>query len=355
KRYEEATRSKKPEKRLLWKKRLDKTPREPHPKVRRSIESVTPSPKPSIKDTRPSLRRRAAKESSIKDWKPEHPKPEEKCERCLKSSPSVIRCDFCGRILCNEFLDGCLEKHNCTGSEICVRCGRRIRSELVEISEVCHRFFCSSKCMNECKEEHRYKSQCLRCEPGLPRMNDGQTGTSEAGSDIGQQREDRGRKPDQEEVDESDSDEAEDPDTEDGTSEYDNGEVETEDGDDAEMEDSTDEDYVLMELCNGKPKDEACRDCQEEHCNARYCDGCCIECNFDYCPLRCENDGACKTCERFDDCPIRCMEALEHCDKRHCDGFECRERYVSGMVECDSNCADCKEKGCYYWDHLEDG
>lgn len=353
-RHKDTTEFRSPKK-SVWKKRPEKTAKEPHPKDRKSIDSVIPSPKPSVKDIKLPSQPRPAKESSIKDRRQEHLQPEEQCERCLKPSSSVTRCDFCGRILCNDIMRECFEKHDCVQSTVCAECGRRIRSELVEIADVCRQFFCSPKCMSECKEKHPYKFQCLHCEPGLPNTNDDKKGTSEARRYAAQEKEARGRKRNEEEADESDSNEVEDPDTEDGNSEHENGEEETEDGDDAEMEESTDEDYVLVEMCNGKRKDQACLDCQEEHCNGRYCHGSCSECNFDHCEIRCENDGVCKTCEEFDDCSIRCMEALEYCDKRHCDGFECRERFVSGMVECDNDCASCDSRGCYFWDHFEDG
>ncbi|MCK4444028.1 MAG: hypothetical protein KAW09_05760 [Thermoplasmata archaeon] len=349
-RYKEKTEFRRPKKKFVWKKRPDKTPVEPHPKDGKSIESVIPGPKLSVKDIKLPSEKGPAKESSIKDRRPEHLKPEEKCERCLKPSSSLVRCDFCGRILCNDLMKECFEKHDCAESKVCAKCGRRIRNELVEIADVCHQFFCSPKCMSECKEKHPYKLQCLYCEPGLPNTNDSEKGTSKDRRHAEQQKEAGGRKRDQEEVDEPDPDRVEEPDTEEDLTDEEEGE----DGEGTEMEESTDEDYVLVEMCNGKRKDEACRNCQEENCNARYCDGCCNECNFDYCEIRCENDGVCKTCEKFDDCPIRCMEATEHCDKRHCDGFECRERFVSGMVECDEKCGSCDERGCYYWQFFED-
>lgn len=107
------------------------------------------------------------------------------------------------------------------------------------------------------------------------------------------------------------------------------------------------------ETCEGVPKTEACPKCQQEDCLGRSCDGACDRCDFSACENLCENKGECKTCLEFEECRIRCSEAPQRCDKRYCEGFDCRTRAASG-VDCDWDCANCNDNDCFHWDTVEE-
>jgi hypothetical protein len=182
---------------------------------------------------------------------------------------------------------------------------------LVEMAELCHLSFCSLKCENECRRRNLMKLGCVGCSPGSDDENE------------------------KKEVDVK-------------MDEGDGYEEETF----PEVEESIEEEEA-EETCGGLPKSVACLTCQKEDCQGRLCDGYCDKCHFDSCEDRCEYDGECKFCSEFDNCEIRCKEAPDRCDKRHCRGFRCEERWVSGN-DCDRDCGNCSYEGCYFWDRSSD-
>ncbi|MEE9116339.1 MAG: hypothetical protein V3U09_05515 [Thermoplasmata archaeon] len=231
------------------------------------------------------------------------------CQRCLEPSTTLVPCDHCGQLLCRGILSNCHEEHECSNSKLCYKCGRRVPNEIAEIADLCHRYFCSPKCMNECRRGNWKELGCVRCHGG---SND---------------------KKEKEEVD-----------------------VEMIDGDVYENESSEEDqpdDQDVEETCGGRPKRIACRRCQKDNCQGRFCDGYCHRCRF-HCQARCENDRDCKFCTEFDSCMIRCIEAPDRCDKKHCRGFRCEDRWASG-TECDEECKGCGEEGCYFFGRQEDG
>jgi hypothetical protein len=155
---------------------------------------------------------------------PAKPIREERCSKCLEVPSSLIRCGFCKEIFCKDSLDECYEKHECSGSEVCHKCGRRVPNVLVEMAELCHLSFCSLKCENECRRRNLMKMGCVGCSPGSDNENE------------------------EEEVDVK-------------MDEGDGYEEETF----PEEEESIEEEEV-EETCGDLPKRTACRRCQKESC-----------------------------------------------------------------------------------------
>jgi hypothetical protein len=249
---------------------------------------------------------KASKETSFPIPKSEEPRPKEMCARCLEPSSSIITCDYCGQKLCRGFSSNCYEEHDCPKSKVCHKCGRRVPNEIVEIAELCHQYFCSPKCMNECRMGNIVKLGCAGCASGAINKRE---------------KEEVERK-----MEESDGC-----------------------GEEPQEEEESDEEE---EMCDGVPKRIACRRCQKENCQGRFCDGYCSKCRFDACEIRCEYGGECKFCTEFDDCEIRCIEAPDRCDRKQCAGFRCEDRWVSG-ADCDQDCSGCGEEGCYFFWHQD--
>lgn len=241
--------------------------------------------------------------------KVEDTRPKKMCQRCLEPSTTLVPCDHCGQLLCRGILSNCYEEHECSNSKLCFKCGRRVPNEIAEIADLCHRYFCSPKCMNECKRGNWRELGCVRCNGG---SND---------------------KKEEEEVDEK--------------------MVEGDGYENESPEEDRPDDQDVEETCRGRPKRIACRKCQKENCQGRDCDGYCRRCHFNSCAIRCECGGECKFCPEFSNCEIRCKEAPNRCDKRRCRGFACEDRWVSG-AECDQKCRDCVEEGCYFLRHPDD-
>lgn len=311
-------------KRYLPKMRVRKSSKEHPTKNETSVESATEdinpvvTPVTSVTTTALPVIKRIGPEPAPKSFsetweepqdlaKPVH---EERCSKCLEVPSSLIRCGFCKEIFCKDSLDECYENHECSGSKVCHKCGRRVPNVLVELAELCHLSFCSLKCENECRRRNLMKLGCVGCTPG---------------SDDGNE---------EKEVD-----------------------VEMDEEDGCEEETFSDEEQSIEEedveeTCGGRPKRIACRKCQKDNCQGRFCDGYCVKCRFQ-CEARCGNDGKCKFCPGFDNCMIRCIEAPDRCDKKHCRGFRCEDRWPSG-TECNDECKGCGEEGCYYWEHSPD-
>lgn len=279
----------------------------------------------------------------------------ERCPRCRKSSSSLVTCDFCGEILCADRFKSCLKTHNCPQSVSCFNCDRRIPNERAEIAHWCNHFFCGRKCLEKCWMENREEEECKPCSAGA--VGDGPEGEEgkKGGVEIRNENlpEQEGAEIEEEEGHEYECDRC----GADVSSKAEAcpgcGSIFEEENTESEHEASTKEEKGPQEMCNGQSKEKACRKCQEENCQGRHCDGYCNLCNFHYCEDRCENDGLCKTCEDYAECEIRCREAPERCDKRHCQGFECRDRTLSAS-DCDYDCENCGDIGCYFFDHPAD-
>ncbi len=304
-----------PKKRYLPKIKVRKPSKELPTKKETSVESATKdinsvaAPVISVTTTAlPAVRRvtqEPVREPFSGTWEEPQdlakPVREERCSKCLEVPSSLIRCGFCKEIFCNDSLDECYENHECNGSKVCHKCGRRVPNVLVEMADLCHLSFCSLKCEKECRRRNLMKLACVGCSPG----SDDESKKKEV--DV--------------KMDEGDG--------------YENKSPE---------EDEPDED--VEETCGGRPKRIACRKCQKDNCQGRFCDKYCDKCHF-HCEVRCENDGKCKFCTEFDSCEIRCIEAPDRCDKKHCRGFGCEDRWASG-TECCEKCKDCGEEGCYF-------
>ncbi len=314
----EGTEVKKPKKRLILKRKV-RMPAEELPAkaemsvkpVKADIDSATTTILPATQRIMPEPIQKSSSEMCGDNQDLAKRVREERCSKCLEVPSSLIRCGFCKEIFCNDSLDECYENHECNGSKVCHKCGRRVPNVLVEMAELCHLSFCSLKCENECRRRNLMKLGCVGCTPGSDDENE------------------------KKEVD-----------------------VKMDEGGGYEKETSPEEEESIEEedveeTCGGRPKKIACRRCQRDNCQGRFCDGYCDRCRF-HCQARCENDGECKFCTEFDSCMIRCIEAPDRCDKKHCRGFRCEDRWASG-TECDEECKGCGEEGCYFFGRQEDG
>jgi hypothetical protein len=302
----EGTEVKRPKRKFVLKRKIRKPLKEPHLKETKSTESVSSSSILSTDDTGHPPKQTSLKKENGETSRSDNSRPKERCARCLELPSSLVRCGFCREIFCKDSLDECYENHECPGSMVCSKCGRRVQNEIVEIADHCHQYFCSPKCMNECWMKNFMKTGCFGCTVGSKNEKE------------------------EKEVD-----------------------AEMEERDGFEEEAYHEEESEEEEMCGGLPKRIACRRCQKESCQGRFCDGYCNKCRFDSCEIRCEYDGECKFCSEFDDCVIRCKEAPDGCDKRRCRGFRCEERWVSGD-DCDEDCGNCSDEGCYFWNHSPD-
>lgn len=299
---------KEPERKVII-KRPAKPLVQPHLEPKEVLGDLTKElQKPTVAEVAEPIEK-VSKETSFASPKPEESRPKEVCARCLEPSSSMITCDYCGQRLCRGFTKNCYEEHECSNSKLCYKCGRRVPNEIAEIADLCHRYFCSPKCMNECRMKNLMKIGCMGCNV------ESNTEKEEKEAD--------------EEMEERDGCEGESPE-----------------------EDEPDEEDV-EEMCGGVPKRIACKRCQKDNCQGRFCDGYCDKCHF-HCEARCENGGECKFCPDFDDCEIRCKEAPDRCDRRHCRGFRCQDRTLSG-ADCDGLCGQCDDRGCYSWGRQENG